>query len=186
MALLASEPQVRTDVLLPRRGRGRPGSGWLLRTTLAAANSGLLLATNHTLFRSLTHLETSGANQRRVGAPNGHKFPTNAAADTPDGGRPRGPNRLGKLRQGRPGCLCMSFVCEDYPDNQIFKEYFTNIQWAIGSLVYKFSEEGVTRRLDDSYWPKGAAIMVYQDESTKDWLAARVLPSRRGGSPGSS
>ena len=33
---------------------------------------------------------------------------------------------------------------------------------------------GSPLRLLDSYWAKGAAIMVCQDESTKDWLAARV------------
>jgi len=35
-------------------------------------------------------------------------------------------------------------------------------------------EEGVTPRLVNSYWPKGAAIMVCQYEETRDWLAARV------------
>ena len=35
-------------------------------------------------------------------------------------------------------------------------------------------EEGFTPRLVDSYWTKGAAIMVCQDEETRDWLAARV------------
>ena len=29
-------------------------------------------------------------------------------------------------------------------------------------------------RLVDSYWAKGTAIMVCHDESTKDWLPARV------------
>jgi hypothetical protein len=36
-------------------------------------------------------------------------------------------------------------------------------------------KRGFTPRLVDSYWAKGAAIMVCHDESTKDWLAARVL-----------
>jgi hypothetical protein len=35
-------------------------------------------------------------------------------------------------------------------------------------------EGGFTPRLVDSYWTKGAAIMVCQDEETRDWLAARV------------
>ena len=38
----------------------------------------------------------------------------------------------------------------------------------------ELSEEGFTPKLVDSYWTKGAAIMVCLDESTKDWLAARV------------
>jgi len=36
-------------------------------------------------------------------------------------------------------------------------------------------EEGFTPRLVDSYWAKGAAIMVCHDILTKDWLAAKVL-----------
>jgi hypothetical protein len=35
-------------------------------------------------------------------------------------------------------------------------------------------EEGFTLRLVNSYWAKGAAIMVCQDKETSDWLAARV------------
>ena len=35
-------------------------------------------------------------------------------------------------------------------------------------------EERFTTRLADSYWSKGAAIMVCQDEPTKDGLAAKV------------
>ena len=35
-------------------------------------------------------------------------------------------------------------------------------------------EEGLTPRLVDSYWAKGAAIMVCHNEATKDFLAARV------------
>jgi len=56
----------------------------------------------------------------------------------------------------------------------VSKENFTDIQGAIGWLVDKVPEEGFTPRLVDSYWAKGAAIMVCHDESTKDWLAARV------------
>jgi hypothetical protein len=29
-------------------------------------------------------------------------------------------------------------------------------------------------KIVDSYWAKGAAIMVCQDEETRDWLAARI------------
>ena len=36
-------------------------------------------------------------------------------------------------------------------------------------------EDGFTSRLVDSYWPKGAAIMICQDVTTKDWLATKVL-----------
>jgi len=65
-------------------------------------------------------------------------------------------------------------VCEDYPESQISKDNFLDIQWAISPLVDELPEEGLTPRLVDSYWAKGAAIMVCHDESTKDRLAARV------------
>ena len=68
----------------------------------------------------------------------------------------------------------MAVVCEDYPESQISKENFAGIQRTIGRLVDELPEEGLTPRLVDSYWVKGAAIMVCHDEATKDWLAARV------------
>jgi hypothetical protein len=68
----------------------------------------------------------------------------------------------------------VAVVCENYPESQISKENFTDIQQAIGRLVDELPEEGFTPRLVDSYWAKGAAIMVCHDESIKDWLAARV------------
>jgi hypothetical protein len=40
--------------------------------------------------------------------------------------------------------------------------------------VDELPEEGITPKLADSYWSKGAAIMACQDEPTKDWLAAKV------------
>jgi len=68
----------------------------------------------------------------------------------------------------------VAVVCENYPESQISKENFLDIQRAIGRLVDELPEEGLTPRLIGSYWAKGAAIMVCHDESTKDWLAARV------------
>ena len=38
----------------------------------------------------------------------------------------------------------------------------------------KLPEEGFTPRLADSYWAKGAAVMVCQDVPTKDWLTSNV------------
>jgi len=55
------------------------------------------------------------------------------------------------------------------------RENFVDNQRAIGRLVDELPEEGFTPRLADSYWAKGAAIMVCQDELTKDLLAARIL-----------
>ena len=76
----------------------------------------------------------------------------------------------------------MAFVCENYPESQISKENFTDIQQAIGWLVCEFPEDGFTKRLVDSYWAKGTAKMVCHYELTKDWLAARVgiLVAREG------
>ena len=68
----------------------------------------------------------------------------------------------------------MVVVCENYPESQISKGNFSDIWQAIGWLVDELPEEGFTPRLADSYWVKGAAIMVCYDELTKDWLAARV------------
>jgi hypothetical protein len=68
----------------------------------------------------------------------------------------------------------LAVVCEDYLESQISKENFTAIQRAISRLVDVLPEKGLTPRLVDSYWAKGAAIMVCQDKATKDWLAVRV------------
>ena len=68
----------------------------------------------------------------------------------------------------------MAVVSENYPESQISKENFADIQRAFSWLVDELPEEGFNPRLVDSYWAKGAAIMVCLDESTKDWLAAQV------------
>jgi len=68
----------------------------------------------------------------------------------------------------------MVIVHEGYPGIQISRENFVGIQQAIGGLVAGLPEEGFTPRLVDSYWTKGAAIMVCQDEETRDWIAVRV------------
>ena len=68
----------------------------------------------------------------------------------------------------------MMIVREGYPGIQISRENFVGIQQAIDGLVDGLPEEGFTPRLVDSYWTKGAAIMVCQDEETRDWIAARV------------
>ena len=68
----------------------------------------------------------------------------------------------------------MVVVCENYLESQISKENFTDFQRAVGQLVDELPEEGFTPSLVDSYWAKGASIMVCHDEVTKDWLAASV------------
>lgn len=51
---------------------------------------------------------------------------------------------------------------------------FVTIQRAIGGLVDELPEEGFTSKLNDTYWAKGAAIMVCQHEKTKDWLPSKA------------
>jgi hypothetical protein len=43
-----------------------------------------------------------------------------------------------------------------------------DIQRAIGRLVDELPEEGFTPGRVDSYWSKGEAVLVCQDEMTKD------------------
>jgi hypothetical protein len=68
----------------------------------------------------------------------------------------------------------MAIVCEGYLGVQIPRENFVGIHQAIGGLVDGLPEKGFTPRLVNSYWAKGAAIMVCQYEETRDWLAARA------------
>jgi hypothetical protein len=95
---------------------------------------------------------------------------------TPEGRRAKRPKQVGQLsyaRATREGIL-MAIVGEDYPGIQTSRENFADVQHAIGRLVDELPEEGFNPSLVDSYWAKGAAIMVRQDEKTRDWLAARV------------
>jgi hypothetical protein len=68
----------------------------------------------------------------------------------------------------------VAIVCEDYQGNQVSKDNFVSIQKAVGRLVDELPEEGLTPGLVDSYWTKGAAIMVCQDQETCDWLTGSV------------
>jgi hypothetical protein len=95
---------------------------------------------------------------------------------TPEGGQAKKPNQTGQpiyARATREG-IGMAIVCEGYPGVQISRENFVVIQRAIGGLVGGFPEEGFTPRIVDSYWAKRAAIMMCQDEETRDWLSDRV------------
>ena len=68
----------------------------------------------------------------------------------------------------------MAVVSEGYPRDQISSDNFVDIQRAIGRLVDGLPEEGFTPRLVDSYWSKGAAVTVCQDEPTRVWLADKI------------
>jgi hypothetical protein len=65
-------------------------------------------------------------------------------------------------------------VCEDYPGNHVSKNNFVAIQKAVARQGDKLPEKGFTAGLVDSYWAKGTAIMVYQDQETCDWLTGSV------------
>jgi hypothetical protein len=68
----------------------------------------------------------------------------------------------------------MAIMCDGYPKVQVTKDDFEKIQRAIGGLVDGLPEEGFTPKLVDTYWAKGAAIVVCLDEETKDWLGREV------------
>jgi hypothetical protein len=67
-------------------------------------------------------------------------------------------------------------VSEDYPGTQIPGEKFVDVQRAVGRLADELTEEGFTPQLLDTYWSKGAAIMMCQDQDTCDRFA-RLAPT---------
>jgi hypothetical protein len=68
----------------------------------------------------------------------------------------------------------MAIICDGYPKEQVSNEIFISIQRAIGGLVDGLPEEGFTPRLLDTYCTKGAVIVVFQDEETRDWLGREI------------
>jgi len=68
----------------------------------------------------------------------------------------------------------MAIICEGYLDAQVSKDNFINIQRAVSRLVDELPEEGFTPRLVNMFWTKGAAVVVCQDEETRDWLAGHI------------
>jgi hypothetical protein len=68
----------------------------------------------------------------------------------------------------------MAIICDGYPKVQVTKDDFEKIQQVIGGLVDGLPEEGFTPKLVDTYWEKGAAIVVCLDEETKDWPGREV------------
>ena len=79
----------------------------------------------------------------------------------------------------------MAIICDSYPKVQVSKDNFVSIQWAIGRLVDGLPEEEFTPRLIDTYWAKEAAIVVCQDEETRDWLGSEVPKIMHGRTQGS-
>jgi len=66
----------------------------------------------------------------------------------------------------------VAVVRENYTESEISKENFLDIQQAIGRLVDELPE--AHPQVGWFLLGKGAAITFCHDESTKDWLAARV------------
>jgi hypothetical protein len=65
----------------------------------------------------------------------------------------------------------VAVICESYPGTQISRENFVDIQRAVGRLVDELPEEGFIPKLVDSYWAKGAAVMVCMTNRQKTgWL----------------
>jgi hypothetical protein len=90
-------------------------------------------------------------------------------------GTPRGRHakrliQTGQLSYARTAWegIRMAIGCNDHPVIPISKENFVETQMAIGRLMDRLPEEGFTPRLIDTYWAKGAAIMVCQDQETCD------------------
>jgi hypothetical protein len=83
--------------------------------------------------------------------------------------RPRSSGQPSYARVTQEG-LSIAIVCDGYPKVRVTKDDFQKIQRAIGALVDGLPEEGFTPKLVDTYWAKGAAIVVCLNEETKDWL----------------
>ena len=125
---------------------------------------------------------TQGADNVQVKSGPGPKSPQGPSKHqrlsrgTPGGGqakRPRTTGQLGCATTAQEG-IRMAIVCEGYPEAQVSKDNFINIQRAISRLVDELPEEGFTPRLVDMFWTKGAAIVVCQDEETREWLAGHI------------
>jgi hypothetical protein len=88
---------------------------------------------------------------------------------TPGGGQAKRPKQTGQLSYARAAQegIQKETVCEDHLGTQISRENFAEVQQAIRWLVDELPEEGFTPRLVDTYWAKGAAIMVCQDQETR-------------------
>jgi hypothetical protein len=68
----------------------------------------------------------------------------------------------------------MAIICNGCPEVQVSKVKFVDIQREIGGLMNGLPQEGFTLLLINTYWAKGAAIVVRQDEDTCNWLSGNV------------
>ena len=103
------------------------------------------------------HVKSPGKRQRPSGS-------------TPKGRQAKRPKQVGQLSFTRAVLegIRMAIVGEGYPGIQISRQNIVDIQRAICQLVDELPEEWFIFRLVGSYWAKGAAIIVCQDEKTRD------------------
>jgi hypothetical protein len=74
----------------------------------------------------------------------------------PNGGRLRGPSKLGSLVAPGPLGRALGWrFCAGTIRGPRSPEKYVDVQRAIGGLVDELPEEGFTHRLVDSYWAKG-------------------------------
>ena len=115
---LFSEQLVRNNVGLPKSGRGRLGSGGLLRGTLAMADVGLLPAARNKSRRGPAHLRSCGANLQRVkGFHHAQANDSVRPGALLRGGQAKRPKQVGQLSYAavaREG-IWVAVVCENYP-----------------------------------------------------------------------
>ena len=145
-ALLASEPLVRTVVVLPKSWRGGPSLWRLLRglwqwpTSDCSGRS----ATNLAEAQYIRGVQR-GKSMDSGGLPTCPSKQQWSAGGTPEGGQAKRPKQVGQLSYARvtQEGLRVAVVSENYPESQISKENFTDIQLVIGWLVDELPEEGV-------------------------------------------
>jgi len=106
---------------------------------------------------------------------------------TPEGGqvnRPRHTGQMSYARAAQDG-LGMAIACGGYLTAQVSKKDFGNTQWVIGGLVDELPEEGFAPRLIDTYWAKGAAILVARTSRPSIGWVVRYQPLKHGRALGS-
>lgn len=79
----------------------------------------------------------------------------------------------------------MAIICGGYFTAQVSKENFVNTQWVIGGLVDELPEEGFAPRLINTYWVKGAAILVARISRPGIGRVVRYQPLKHGRALGS-
>ena len=106
-----------------------------------------------------------------------------SSASTPDSWqvkRPKKSTQVSNVKAAQEG-LRMTIICNGYPDVQVSKENFINIQQAIGGLVGVLPEEGFIPKLIGTYGAKEAAIMLCQDKKTWTGCKTRYINESVGG-----